>query len=108
MEGNLTDQEISNTLNAHTRTVERVRENCVLNGMEAALNRKVRTKNRTKVLDGKAEAQLIQLACSEPPNGFERWSLRMLTEKMIELEYVQSVSQETIRLTLKKMNLSLG
>jgi hypothetical protein len=61
-----------------------------------------------KALDGKKEAQLVALACSQPPAGHERWSLRLLASAMIELKYVDGISPETIRQALKKMNLSLG
>jgi hypothetical protein len=60
------------------------------------------------VLDGAAEARLIQLACTEAPDGRERWSMQLLADKLIELEVVETVSRETVRTTLKKMNLSPG
>ena len=60
------------------------------------------------MLDGAAEARLVQLACSKAPDGVERWTLQMLADKLIELEVVETVSHETVRTTLKKMNLSLG
>ena len=66
------------------------------------------TKKRSKVLDGAAEARLTQLACTEAPDGHERWSLQMLADKLIELEVVETVSRETVRTTLKKTNLSRG
>jgi len=102
------DQDIAKALGVHQRTVERVREKCVTSGIEAALNHTRPQKPKEKLLDGAAEAKLVQLACSSPPDGYERWSLRMLTDKFIELEVVETVSRETIRTTLKKMNLSPG
>jgi transposase len=102
------DADIAKALHAHVRTVERTREKCVKEGLEAALNHTRPRKTRSKVLDGAAEARLVQLACSEAPDGLERWTLRMLTDKLIELEVVETVSRETVRTTLKKMNLSLG
>lgn len=102
------DADIAKALKAHSRTVERTREKCVLEGVEAALNHKRPTKKKSKKLDGKAEARLVQLACSEAPQGQERWTLQLLADKLIELEVVETVSRETVRTTLKKMNLSLG
>jgi hypothetical protein len=77
-------------------------------GIEAAINHTQPRKTRSKVLDGAAEARLVQLACSEAPDGREDWTMQMLADKLIELEVVETVSRETVRTTLKKMNLSLG
>jgi transposase len=107
-EGAWKDADIAQALGIHARTVERVRERCVEEGVEAALNHKQPRKKRSKVLDGAAEARLTQLACTEAPDGHERWSMQMLADKLIELEVVETVSRETVRTTLKKMNLSLG
>ena len=107
-DGGWKDADIAKALKAHTRTVERAREKCVLEGVEAALNHTRPQKKRSKVLDGAAEAKLVQLACSEAPAGLERWTLQMLADKLIELDVVETVSRETVRTTLKKMNLSLG
>ncbi len=107
-EGGWKDADIAKALHAHVRTVERTREKCVEMGVEAALNHRRPSKTRAKVLDGDAEARLAQLACSEAPDGREQWSLQLLTDKLIELEVVETVSKETVRTTLKKMNLSLG
>ena len=102
------DADIAKALGANVRTVERTREKCVEEGLEAALNHTRPQKTRSRVLDGAAEARLAQLACTEAPDGHERWSLQMLADKLIELEVVETVSRETVRTTLKKMNLSLG
>ena len=107
-EGAWCDANIAKALKAHARTVERTREKFVQAGMEAALNHTRPQKKRSKVFDGDAEARLVQLACTEPPDGRESWTLQMLTDKLIELEVVETVSRETVRTTLKKMNLSLG
>lgn len=107
-EGSWKDADIAKALGVHVRTVERTRETCVLEGVEAALNHTRPQKSRAKVMDGAAEARLAQLACTEAPDGHERWSLQMLADKLIELEVVETVSRETVRTTLKKMNLSLG
>lgn len=106
--GGWKDADIAKALGASVRTVERTRAKCVEMGIEAALNHAKPKKTRSKVLDGEAEARLIHLACSEAPDGLERWSIRLLAGKLIELEIVETVSRETVRTTLKKMNLSLG
>lgn len=102
------DADIAQALSSHRRTVERTREKCVELGIEAALNHARPQKKKEKLLDGEAEARLVQLACSEAPDGHERWSLRLLADKLIELEVVETISHETVRTTLKKMNLSPG
>ena len=107
-EGAWKDADIAAALSAHARTVERTREKCVELGIEAALNHTRPKKTRAKVLDGAAEARLVQLACSEAPDGHESWTMQMLADKLIELEVVETVSRETVRTKLKKMNLSLG
>jgi transposase len=107
-DGGWKDADIAKALKVHARTVERTREKCVLEGLESALNHTRPQKKRSKVLDGAAEARLVQLACSEAPDGLERWTLQLLADKLIELEVVETVSRETVRTTLKKMNLSLG
>jgi len=106
--GGWKDADIAKALSAHVRTVERTRQKCVEMGIEAALNHTRPKKTRSKVLDGEAEARLVQLACSEAPDGRENWSMQLLADKLIELEIVETVSRETVRTTLKKMNLSRG
>jgi len=106
--GGWKDADIAKALGAHERTVERTRQKCVEEGIEAALNHTKPKKTRSKVLDGAAEARLVQLACSEAPHSREHWSLQLLADKLIELAVVETVSKETVRTTLKKMNLSLG
>lgn len=108
VEGGWKDAEIAKALGVHERTVERTREKCVEGGIEAALNHTRPKRTRATVLDGAAEARLVQLACSKPPNGQERWSMQLLAEKLIELEVVERVSRETVRTTLKKTNLNRG
>jgi hypothetical protein len=107
-DGGWKDEDIANALSISQRTVERTREKCVMQGIESALNHTRPQNKKAPILDGEAEAKLVQLACSSPPDGYERWSLRLLTAKFVELEIVETVSRETIRITLKKMNLSLG
>jgi transposase len=104
-----TDARIADALEVTTRTVERLRERFVEQGLEAALGRKKPDRpSRERTLDGKAEARLIALACSEPPAGRARWTLRLLADQLVELEIVDTVSTETIRRALKKTNSSRG
>jgi transposase len=107
-DGGWKDADIAQALGVHQRTIERVREKCVLSGIEAALNHTCPRKKQDKLLDGAAAARLVQLACSEAPDGHERWTMQMLADKLIELEVVETVSRETVRTTLKKMNSSPG
>jgi transposase len=104
-----TDARIAEALEVHPSMVERLRERFVEQGLEAALGRKKQDRpSRQRTLDGKAEARLIALACSDPPQGRARWTLRLLADKLIELEIVETVCTETIRRTLKKTNSSRG
>lgn len=106
--GGWKDADIAKALGAHVRTVERIRQKCVEEGLEAALTHTRPKKSRRKVLDGATEAHLAQLACTQAPDGHESWRMQMLADKLIELEVVETVSRETVRTTLKKMNLNLG
>lgn len=107
-DGGWKDDDIVRALQTSRRTVERTRQKCVEMGVEAAINHTRPQKTRSKVLDGAAEARLVQLACSEAPDGHDKWTLQMLADKLVELEVVETVSSETVRTTLKKMNLSPG
>lgn len=106
--GGWKDADIAKALGVHSRTVERIREKCVEWGIEAALNHARPRQSRLPLLDGAGEARLAQLACSQAPDGRERWSLQLLADKLIELEVVETISKETVRTTLKKMSLSPG
>ena len=97
----LVDEQIAEHLNINVRTVERVRKRCAIEGVTAALNPKKRPPKEPKV-DGEAEARLIQLACSEAPDGRQRWTLRLLADKLVELGVIDSISHETVRQRLKK------
>jgi transposase len=97
-----TDDEGASALNLSTRTAERVRQRFVEQGLEAALLPKPMRRIYTRALDGAQEAHLIALACSPPPEGKRRWTLRVLAERMVELDYAQTVCHETIRRVLKK------
>ena len=97
-----TDEEIQRALDVHRRTVERLRERFVEEGLEAALRRKEQKNRKEKKLDGKAEAHLVALACSQPPDGRKRWTLKLLRDQMVALEVVDSISRETVRQALNK------
>ncbi len=90
------------TSDVSTRTVERVRQRLVEAGLEAALSRTKQERYRTPRLDGDGEAHLVTLACSQPPEGYARWTLRLLADKLVELEQVEAISYETVRQVLKK------
>lgn len=97
------DGRVAEALGCGRRTVERVRERFVSDGLDAALTHKPQDKpSRTPVLDGEAEAKLIALACSATPDGRKAWTPRMLADKLVELEVVDAVSHGTVRRTLKK------
>ena len=105
-EGGWTDLQIGESLDIGHATIERVRQRFVEEGIESALSRREPKKRRSKIIDGEKEAYLIALACSETPCGKSNWTLQMLADRMVELNYVEQVSTETIRQTLKKTNLS--
>ena len=103
----LIDREIAGMLETSTATVQRVRERFCTQGLDATLERSVPDRLYKRTLDGRAEAHLIALACSEPQQGTSLWSLRLLADKAVELGIVQRVSHETVRKTLKKTNSGL-
>ena len=102
------DRDISQALKISVATIERVRQRLVEQGLEAALNRKRQQNRRQRLLDGAKEAHLIALTCSSPPEGQGRWTMKMLAERMVQLGHVESISDETVRQTLKKTNSSRG
>ena len=103
----LTVKEIARLLHCHSETVCNVKKRFVEQGMVAALNRKPRnTPPGSRLFDGVAEAKLIQLACTQPPEGRSRWTLQMLSDKVVELEIVPHCTANTIHEVLKKTNLS--
>ena len=107
-DGGMTDEEIARSLQIASATVERVRRRCVEEGIEAALGRREQQRRRPKKLDGAAEACLIALACGEPPEGRVRWTLRLLADRLVECQIVDSIHPETVRKTLKKTKSSPG
>lgn len=102
------DEPIGDALSTSRSTVERVRRAWVMEGPEAALNHKRPYTTRQRILDGEAEAHLIKLACSTPPEGREHWTMQLLADKLVALGVVEHVSDETVRTTLKKMNSNRG
>ena len=107
-DGGRTDADIASVLGIGTATVERVRRQCVLDGLEAALERKAQLNRKRRTLDGVGEAELVKLACSSPPDGRARWTLQLLGDRLVELHVVESISTETVRRTLKKTASSPG
>lgn len=102
-----TDKHIAEAFGCHVRTVENVRRRCVLEGLEAALERKKQARpRRERKLDGEGEARLIALACSQPPEGRDRWTLELLADELVRLKVVESISPQTVRRTLKKTSSS--
>lgn len=102
------DGRISEAIEVGRATAERVRKQFVEHGMEVALARKKPEREYERRLDGQGEARLIALACSQAPEGRERWTLELLAERMVVLSYVPALSRDTVRRTLKKTNSSRG
>jgi hypothetical protein len=100
------DEAIGEALEVHATTVARVRQRFVEDGLYAALRPQPTTRRYERKLDGQAEAHLIALACSPAPEGRTQWTLRLLADKLVELQHVPSISYETVRQTLKKTNCS--
>lgn len=104
----VTNEQISRVLKVSMRTIDRVKKKFVEGGVEGALERSPSSRIYEKIVDGETEAHLVALSCSKPPEGYGKWSLRLLADKMVELNYVESISYETIRRVLKKTNLNRG
>lgn len=102
----MVDDTIADAIEISQPTVARIRRQYVEDGLEAALNRRAPRRVYERKLDGEQEARLVALACSTPPEGQVRWSLRLLADKLVELEVVESVSFQTVRRVLKKTNSS--
>ena len=103
-----TDAAIAGAVEVHPATVARVRRAYVEGGLDAALERKAPDRVYRRALDGKAEARLVAMACSAPPEGRERWTLRLLADELVRLELVGAVSHEAVRRTLKQTSSSRG
>jgi hypothetical protein len=97
------DEAIAEACRVTVRTVENIRKRLVLEGLDVALNRKPQTRlSRQKILDGEKEAKIIAMCCGAKPSGHARWTLRLLAERAVELDIVESISHETVRRCLKK------
>jgi len=105
---NWPDQAIAESLEIGTATVERIRQQFVEEGLAAALERRRPRREYRRRLDGEGEAHLIALTCSPAPEGQARWTLRLLADRMVQLEYVEALSKDTVRRVLKKTHSSLG
>jgi len=103
-----TNEEISRVLKTSMRKIDRVKKRFVVDGLDIALNGRKGSRVYAKKADGDFEAHLVALSCSKPPKGFARWSLRLLADRVVELDYIDSISHESIRRILKKTNSSLG
>jgi transposase len=103
-----TNEQISKLLKVGMRTIDRVKKRFIEEGFEAVLERRASSRVYDVKIDGDVEAKLVKLCCSEPPPGFAKWSLRLLADKMVELQYIDSISYVSVGNVLKKMNLSLG
>lgn len=104
----LVDRVVAERTGFSRRTVEQIRERCVTEGLDSALERKKRVRERSQRLDGEGEARLISLACSDAPKGHARWTLHLLSDKLVELEVVESISHECVRQVLKKHHKTLA
>lgn len=102
------DTDIAEAYDISVETVKRVRQRFVESGMATALQPRAPQENRARKFDGEKEAQLITLACNTAPEGYARWTLQLLADRMVELKYMESISYEAVRNVLKKTNLSLG
>lgn len=98
----VTNEQICKVLKVGMRTIDRVKKRFVEEGFEAVLERKPSERVYDRKADGDVEAHLVALCCSDPPEGFSKWSLRLLSDKMVELNYIDSISYETVRTVLKK------
>ena len=103
-----TNEQISKLLKVGMRTIDRIKKRFIEEGFEAVLERRASSRVYDVKIDGDVEAKLVKLCCSEPPPGFAKWSLILLADKMVELQYIDSISYVSIGNVLKKMNLSLG
>jgi len=103
-----TNEQVSGVLKISMKKIDRVKKRFVEEGLDVALNGHKGTRVYEKKADGDLEAHLVALSCSDPPEGFARWSLRMLADRVVELNYIDSISYETVRRVLKKTKLNPG
>lgn len=107
----MTDAEVARALRCRSKTVARVRQRCFESGVEAAVERAPRASDcdaSRRTFDGETEARLVEIACSPAPEGYAHWSLRLLADKLVELEVVEAVSHSTVGRTLKKTSSNRG
>lgn len=98
------DKDIADILSVTVRTIENIRKRFVLEGFDIALYSKPRERIYDRKVDGDVEAHIVALSCSKPPEGYAKWSLRLLADKIVELRYIESISHERVRQVLKKTN----
>jgi transposase len=104
----ITNAEICKILKIGERTIDRVKKKFIEEGFESVMERRPSKQNYIKKVDGDLEAKLVQLCCSKPPTGYAKWSVRLLADKAVELQYIDYISHVTVSKVLKKTNLSLG
>ena len=107
-QGKSTNEEICKVLKIGMRTIDRIKQKCIEGGIDKALNSEKGNRIYEKKVDGDLEAKIIQIACSKAPEGFAKWSLRMIADKAVELHYVDKLSHVSVYNVLKKTNLNLG
>ena len=103
-----TNKEIAKVLNISMKKIDRIKKRFIEDGLNITLNGRKGSRIYKKKADGDFEAHLVALSCSDPPKGFSRWSLRLLADKVVELDYIDNISHETIRRVLKKTKSNLG
>jgi transposase len=106
--GKTTNEQTANVLKIGMRTIDRIKQKCVEGGVDRALDRAKSTRIYPRKVDGDLEAHIVQLCCSDPPEGFAKWTVRMLADKLVELQYIDYLSHVSVYNTLKKTSLSLG
>ncbi len=104
----ITNAEICKILRIGERTIDRVKKKFMEEGFEKVLERRPSSQSYVKKIDGDLEAKIVTLCCSQPPEGYSKWSLRLLADKMVELNYVDYISHVSVSKILKKTNLNLG
>ena len=102
------DGQSSDAFEVGMSTIHRLRQRCVEDGLDAALARQAPSRTKPRKLDGAQEARLVAIACSQAPEGRASWTLRLLADKLVELDLVDAIGRETVRQTLKKMTSSRG
>lgn len=104
----ITNAEITKILKIGERTIDRIKKKFLEEGFEGVLERRPSSQTYLRKMDGDLEAKLVALCCSQPPSGYAKWSLRLLADKLVELNYVDNISHVSVQKALKKTNLSLG